>query len=186
MTGCAVIPYFHRRKGATYGVGIPEMMYPISKEMDAMHNMRIDFGIIRQQQILVRQMRGRTIGTFLNQNAAMKHGTPTLGCQAAPEQIAGSVFCNVLDVQTRIDMATSAGNQAAIGMNSGTNIIQSTGTGNITLSAELAGRTPKAQVDHFHAVVYHKVDEVLAGDVLGIFPEVFQHAVVGKCRFVHD
>jgi len=42
------------------------------------------------------------------------------------------------------------------------------------------------EVDHFHAVVYHKVDEVLAGDVLGIFPEVFQHAVVGKCRFVHD
>ena len=42
------------------------------------------------------------------------------------------------------------------------------------------------EVDHFHAVVYHKVDEVLAGDVFRIFFEVFQHTVVGKCRFVHD
>lgn len=37
---------FHKRPGQTYGVGIIEMMHPISKEIDAMHNIRIDSGII--------------------------------------------------------------------------------------------------------------------------------------------
>jgi hypothetical protein len=37
---------FHRRPGQTYGVGIIEMMHPISKELDAIHNIRIDSGMI--------------------------------------------------------------------------------------------------------------------------------------------
>lgn len=37
---------FQHRKGQENGVGLLEMLYPLSKEMDAMHNMRIDFGMI--------------------------------------------------------------------------------------------------------------------------------------------
>lgn len=37
---------FHRRPGETYGVGAPEMMHAIAKELDAMHNMRIDAGLV--------------------------------------------------------------------------------------------------------------------------------------------
>jgi hypothetical protein len=37
---------FHRRPGQTYGVGIIEMLKPISTELDAMHNIRIDSGLI--------------------------------------------------------------------------------------------------------------------------------------------
>lgn len=37
---------FHLRNGQEYGVGVVELMYPIAKEMDVMHNMRIDFGLI--------------------------------------------------------------------------------------------------------------------------------------------
>jgi hypothetical protein len=37
---------FHKRIGQEYGIGIVEMMHPLSVEMDAMHNMRIDFGMI--------------------------------------------------------------------------------------------------------------------------------------------
>lgn len=37
---------FHLRNDQEYGVGIVEMMYPLAKEMDAIHNMRIDFGLI--------------------------------------------------------------------------------------------------------------------------------------------
>jgi hypothetical protein len=37
---------FHKRPGQTYGVGAPEMMHPIAKELDAMHNIRIDAGMI--------------------------------------------------------------------------------------------------------------------------------------------
>lgn len=37
---------FHKRAGQDYGAGIVELMHPLSKEMDAMHNMRIDFGMI--------------------------------------------------------------------------------------------------------------------------------------------
>lgn len=37
---------FHLRNGQEYGVGIVEMLFPLSKELDAMHNMRIDFGLI--------------------------------------------------------------------------------------------------------------------------------------------
>lgn len=37
---------FQKRAGQDYGVGIVEMMHPLSKEMDAMHNMRVDFGMI--------------------------------------------------------------------------------------------------------------------------------------------
>lgn len=37
---------FHKRVGAEYGVGIVELLHPLSVEMDALHNMRIDFGLI--------------------------------------------------------------------------------------------------------------------------------------------
>lgn len=37
---------FHLRKGAEYGIGMVELLYPLSKEMDAIHNLRIDFGLI--------------------------------------------------------------------------------------------------------------------------------------------
>lgn len=37
---------FQMRNGQEYGVGMIEMLYPLSKEMDAQHNMRIDFGLI--------------------------------------------------------------------------------------------------------------------------------------------
>jgi hypothetical protein len=34
------------RKDQEYGTGVVELLYPLSKELDAMHNMRIDFGMI--------------------------------------------------------------------------------------------------------------------------------------------
>lgn len=37
---------FHIREGQEYGVGIPELLFPLSQEMDAMHNIRIDSGLI--------------------------------------------------------------------------------------------------------------------------------------------
>lgn len=43
-------PYFkadyHLRKGQDYGVGLPELMYSVAREIDALHNMRLDFGLI--------------------------------------------------------------------------------------------------------------------------------------------
>lgn len=37
---------FHVREGQTYGVGLPELMYSVAREIDAIHNMRMDFGLI--------------------------------------------------------------------------------------------------------------------------------------------
>jgi hypothetical protein len=37
---------FHLRADQEYGVGIVELLYPLSQEMDAMHNMRIDAGLM--------------------------------------------------------------------------------------------------------------------------------------------
>jgi hypothetical protein len=37
---------FHKRPGQDMGIGLIEILHPLSKEMDAMHNMRIDFGLI--------------------------------------------------------------------------------------------------------------------------------------------
>ena len=37
---------FHVRPGHQYGIGLLEMLHPLSVEMDALHNMRIDFGIL--------------------------------------------------------------------------------------------------------------------------------------------
>lgn len=37
---------FHKRKDQEHGIGIIEMLYPLSVEMDAIHNIRIDFGIL--------------------------------------------------------------------------------------------------------------------------------------------
>lgn len=42
---------FHLRDGATYGVGVVEMMYSLQKEIDAMHNIRMDVGLIASQPI---------------------------------------------------------------------------------------------------------------------------------------
>lgn len=42
---------FHKRTGATYGVGMPELMYPISKEIDAIHNIRVDNGILANMPV---------------------------------------------------------------------------------------------------------------------------------------
>lgn len=50
MHKCGKRPYFkvdfHKRREAEHGIGIIEMMYPLSVELDAIHNMRIDFGIL--------------------------------------------------------------------------------------------------------------------------------------------
>lgn len=40
------IIHFHKRPGEQYGVGLPEIMHPLTVELDAMHNMRIDWGMI--------------------------------------------------------------------------------------------------------------------------------------------
>lgn len=37
---------FLPRKGQQHPVGLLELLYPLSREMDAMHNMRIDFGLL--------------------------------------------------------------------------------------------------------------------------------------------
>jgi hypothetical protein len=37
---------FHKRKDQDYGIGIVEILHPLSVEMDAIHNMRIDFGLV--------------------------------------------------------------------------------------------------------------------------------------------
>lgn len=37
---------FHRRPGAKHPMGLIEILYPLAKEMDAIHNIRIDSGII--------------------------------------------------------------------------------------------------------------------------------------------
>lgn len=38
--------FFHRRRGDENGVGLPELLYSVSMEIDAMHNMKVDFGLI--------------------------------------------------------------------------------------------------------------------------------------------
>ncbi len=37
---------FHKRHGATYGVGMVELLYQLGKEIDAIHNIRVDIGIL--------------------------------------------------------------------------------------------------------------------------------------------
>lgn len=37
---------FHHRKGEAYPVGLVEMLYPLSVEMDMLHNMRLDMGMV--------------------------------------------------------------------------------------------------------------------------------------------
>jgi len=38
--------FFHRRRGDNNGVGLPELMYSLAQEIDAIHNMKIDFGLL--------------------------------------------------------------------------------------------------------------------------------------------
>lgn len=37
---------FHKREGQDYGAGLVELLYSLTKEIDAIHNMRVDFGLI--------------------------------------------------------------------------------------------------------------------------------------------
>lgn len=37
---------YHKRHGQTYGTGLVEMLHPLSVELDAMHNLTVDYGII--------------------------------------------------------------------------------------------------------------------------------------------
>ncbi len=46
----SVIP-FHKRPGQEHGVGLLELLHPLSIELDAMHNIRIDFGMITNNPI---------------------------------------------------------------------------------------------------------------------------------------
>lgn len=45
MTPFAKIDFLKKR-GHVYGMGIPEILYGLQKEVDAMHNIRIDFGVL--------------------------------------------------------------------------------------------------------------------------------------------
>jgi hypothetical protein len=40
---------FYKRLGATYGAGVVELLYSLSKEIDAVHNIRLDVGILTSQ-----------------------------------------------------------------------------------------------------------------------------------------
>lgn len=40
---------FHKREGSTYPVGVVEMLYSLTKEIDALHNIRMDIGILSSQ-----------------------------------------------------------------------------------------------------------------------------------------
>ena len=40
------VAHFHKRPGEEFGVGLLEILHPLSVELDAMHNMRIDWGMI--------------------------------------------------------------------------------------------------------------------------------------------
>jgi hypothetical protein len=55
MHKSGTVPYFkadfHRRRNQEHGIGIVEMMYPLTTEMDALHNMRIDFGLLATMPI---------------------------------------------------------------------------------------------------------------------------------------
>jgi hypothetical protein len=42
---------FYRRADQTYGMGLVEILHPLAVEMDAMHNMRIDFGTLSTMPI---------------------------------------------------------------------------------------------------------------------------------------
>ncbi len=37
---------FHKRHGMDVGIGLPELLYTLQREIDAAHNMKIDFGLI--------------------------------------------------------------------------------------------------------------------------------------------
>lgn len=37
---------FHNREGQDYGTGLPELMYSVAREIDAIHNLRMDFGLV--------------------------------------------------------------------------------------------------------------------------------------------
>jgi hypothetical protein len=51
MSPSGMRPYFkidfHKRKDAEWGVGLPELLNTLAKEVDAIHNMRIDVGILQ-------------------------------------------------------------------------------------------------------------------------------------------
>lgn len=38
--------FFHRRRGDDNGVGLPELLYSLAMEVDALRNMRVDFGLV--------------------------------------------------------------------------------------------------------------------------------------------
>lgn len=38
--------HFHKRPDQEHGVGLPEILHPLAKELDAMHNIRIDTGLL--------------------------------------------------------------------------------------------------------------------------------------------
>jgi hypothetical protein len=37
---------FYKREGEPFGIGLPELIYTLTKEIDAVHNMRLDFGLL--------------------------------------------------------------------------------------------------------------------------------------------
>lgn len=42
---------FHKRPGQQYGMGLIEVLYPLTQELDVMHNMRIDYGLMSTMPI---------------------------------------------------------------------------------------------------------------------------------------
>lgn len=45
------VAHFHKRTDQEYGVGLLEILHPLSVELDAMHNIRIDFGLITNNPV---------------------------------------------------------------------------------------------------------------------------------------
>ncbi len=83
--------------------------------IDHQHRLGVDFGIGRQQQILVGQPCIGAVGTCADADATMEDHAAAVRAHTAPYQFAGGVARDVLDAQPRVHMPAAVAEQHAIG-----------------------------------------------------------------------
>jgi hypothetical protein len=73
--------------------------------VDLPHRLRVDLGLVGQQQVLARQRRGRAVGAGGDEDAAVEDRARTARGSAAPDEVAGRVARGVRDRQARVEVA---------------------------------------------------------------------------------
>lgn len=169
---------FHRRKGQQSAIGLVELTYSLAKEIDAMHNMRIDYGVLstcpfgfyRASSSLSRERLTLSPGELIPlDNPQVDINFPVLGNRsifAAQEEEALFTYVNRVTSMSDLQFGI-LGAQGAARTATGARAVVSESTNNLDIFVRRLNRAYKKALRYTFAMMQARMPAGLEFRILG-------------------